>query len=899
MVVTQRMKRCGAVIGAVLLALMLVLAIGRGEVAEASVDSCLSSSGAADVPSVQNACRLCYSSGLADSRGALWINGSSTERNSATIDISEADDDKVVNMYLWGQVYSCRSWNALPNVASYIWIGGAGQMVGNGQDLRGAVSYVMNNNASMSLYRGTGLGRLETWFQPLSGNLAMQLDVKQFKEAAGTTHTTEDDPVLGTVEVYRATVSVNRCNNTRYGKYVNTSGAKTGTCYGDDSEIVLRIIKDGSEKPEEAEAEFYATSSFEIDELAGVYPQMSGESQNDGMTRNGESGEAAWAEFSVDYDVAVVPVKFWHNITYVNGHEFEGGDVVPEAKTAWKVSGELSRSENGELSVDAKAKELRSGNLSAQTVEVRLEQGETKTVCQTISYEPKWVNFRSEDGVVYSEDGAGSGQSQACVRITRAMPPEGVPWTQGETRVQNMYVGETAELGWRGLSMKSTKQLRVTGMQSMVYLVPADTQWSEGLTTGGKLSDASKSLSPCTWIEQKAGLGAVKCEIVDAMEMGWGQSNAYTKQEVVAVPNLVGYKYCNSAGYFVEHWRLVCGKHGCTWVHDSWKDYWDIYDSACRTIAKKPSVAVWNGGLFVDMDLKGVLAVRYTAEVDDLSKEVSKSLFGAMGTSVEALNADLVSRLGEGGDARAVFGSWTEYLTVATGEVNGFTSGASLSRGGTGGTTTESYSTLTIANDGGLGKAEVSANPALRERLFSYLRDNAGVVKGDSVAEVYQKNGGFNETKVITVSGDLTIEDNIVRSGSEYSDIFKIPQVVIFVDGDVKIAGNVERIDAWIVAAGKIDTCAEFREETQTRAVGYEASGAVTCDKQLVFNGAVVAAGAALHRTFGADTELSERYAAAEVFDLSAENYLWAYAQAGRYGSSFREAYTRELAPRY
>lgn len=43
----------------------------------------------------------------------------------------------------------------------------------------------------------------------------------------------------------------------------------------------------------------------------------------------------------------------------------------------------------------------------------------------------------------------------------------------------------------------------------------------------------------------------------------------------------------------------------------------------------------------------------------------------------------------------------------------------------------------------------------------------------------------------------------------------------------------------------------------------------------------------------------AEKYNAAEVFNLRADVYLWAYAQAGRYDSSYTESYSRELAPRY
>ena len=64
-----------------------------------------------------------------------------------------------------------------------------------------------------------------------------------------------------------------------------------------------------------------------------------------------------------------------------------------------------------------------------------------------------------------------------------------------------------------------------------------------------------------------------------------------------------------------------------------------------------------------------------------------------------------------------------------------------------------------------------------------------------------------------------------------------------------------------------------------------------------------------LNRSFGSDPGItdrqgtfgaaSDRQTPAEVFNYRADAYLWAYAQAGRYDSSYTETYTRELAPRY
>ena len=121
----------------------------------------------------------------------------------------------------------------------------------------------------------------------------------------------------------------------------------------------------------------------------------------------------------------------------------------------------------------------------------------------------------------------------------------------------------------------------------------------------------------------------------------------------------------------------------------------------------------------------------------------------------------------------------------------------------------------------------------------------------------------------------------------------------------MEISDEVKQIDAWIIAPqASINTCA-FNNRTSTTGFGGIIDTNTTCDRQLIVNGPVIAQNVKLNRTFGADpgraydpTE-SYFYTPAEVFNLSAENYLWAYAQAGRYQSSYTNAYARELPPRY
>ena len=111
---------------AVATVLLVGTLVNRTEVS-ADAASCLSSSGASNVESVQNACNLCTrSSTLA--RGTLWINGSDSERNSNTIDIKYTDENSVIDIYLGGQVYSCGQATTASNTSHHIWIGREGHM---------------------------------------------------------------------------------------------------------------------------------------------------------------------------------------------------------------------------------------------------------------------------------------------------------------------------------------------------------------------------------------------------------------------------------------------------------------------------------------------------------------------------------------------------------------------------------------------------------------------------------------------------------------------------------------------------------------------------------------------------------------------------------------------------
>lgn len=211
----------------------------------------------------------------------------------------------------------------------------------------------------------------------------------------------------------------------------------------------------------------------------------------------------------------------------------------------------------------------------------------------------------------------------------------------------------------------------------------------------------------------------------------------------------------------------------------------------------------------------------------------------------------------------------------------------------------------------------------------TYRDRNGNLVKGLG-------DGKNDNTLVIYVKGNLIIDNNICLgdgckgTGMQLIDYglnrktnsaAKLPQVLIFAD-NISIAENVTRVDAWLIAQdGEINTCAEHTPNSVVAKDARQRFADGNCDKTLMINGPIYAydlvlprtAGAThgyspsnpsdvLYRQFGAvgntnDANLGSA-TPAEIFNLRADVYLWAYNQAQRYSEAI-VTYKRELAPRY
>jgi hypothetical protein len=215
------------------------------------------------------------------------------------------------------------------------------------------------------------------------------------------------------------------------------------------------------------------------------------------------------------------------------------------------------------------------------------------------------------------------------------------------------------------------------------------------------------------------------------------------------------------------------------------------------------------------------------------------------------------------------------------------------------------------------------------------------------------------KTVIVEIEGKATIKGNITYTDKTLNSIYEIPQVIIFAE-DIDIEPQVTQIDAWLMVGlngggGVINTCANgITESTLTaanRVYNYPNDGTIPlegsdvptaskeCNSRLKINGPVQAKKLRLLRSYGAGMGLEEceysyddtlaynhdrqaqwpnggrtgvcgsRWGGvgpfpydsatpAEVFNLRADAYLWAYRQVENYSQAF-VTFEREVAPRY
>lgn len=516
-----------------------------------------------------------------------------------------------------------------------------------------------------------------------------------------------------------------------YFALAEANGATLGHSWPDTS--LFCFNPEWTHKPDPISGNGHFESKSKITAIAG------------GDIPGGIEAETDWdgtGEIRYSTDQSSVNIKFQHSIHYVNesipthedqaccadantcyshcaGNDHNYNDTYASAETKYKVTSMVGGTNSDVGSGDYSSAVNKTTDPTEKynnTVNVSLAPGETKIVCQAMSYQYKnfTVNGNEHtesgmDGLIPWEtkwhsyedpQGSGQGSSQVCATITRPRESDTGDGTggTGSTDGDVMYAGEQAQVSWN-VNGINTDSRRLLGWEAVVYRIPVGVANSSSLYTGTRgFLYGNQPKDVCSWYGSWD-----YCSVLSGRSGNFGtggQSHSYNEAATIVVPDTVGYKYCNSFGY---HYQYFWYSSNTGWHGD--KTYWRVHDASCRTIAKKPTAAIWNGSLMTNRGVITSSAPRFDN--------------ATMGTEASS------------GGSRTLFGSWTEYLGAIGSNVNGFASGSSFAIGSKDLTAPRSNplnrnnSSLTIANSDRLGGSGIGNNTTTRTRLTTFLEKQA------------------------------------------------------------------------------------------------------------------------------------------------------------------------------
>lgn len=337
---------------------------------------------------------------------------------------------------------------------------------------------------------------------------------------------------------------------------------------------------------------------------------------------------------------------------------------------------------------------------------------------------------------------------------------------------------------------------------------------------------------------------------------------------------------------------------------------WNISDSKCFKIAKKPNLQVWGGNV-------------YTTGRITTAASIKNNIAGYTGYSIGSEN-----------HYNHVFGSWGELGVIAGGRITGFASGAGTgynlgSREPKNATNLFLRSTLTFANYPGsstylnglgsaanIGKKIQNDKSAIIADLVRKIEQNvSGTVNLNDESKkmengVYYYYGGSDDLKVnrtvvegakiqlVHSKGNITIGDNIEYLGT-YAKFSDVPKVVIYAK-NILIDCHVIWVDALLIADDKVVTCgnetilsgSEVDEDKIRAEINNE-----TYSNYLRINGAIIANKLIANRTYGAATGINS-IVPAEVINYDPTLYFWSSQKVENMGSNLVTIYRHELSPR-
>lgn len=318
---------------------------------------------------------------------------------------------------------------------------------------------------------------------------------------------------------------------------------------------------------------------------------------------------------------------------------------------------------------------------------------------------------------------------------------------------------------------------------------------------------------------------------------------------------------------------------------------WYISAPSCVQVGKKPTFQVWGGSV-------------YSA--------------GPIRTNSFIRTID--------GDGR-MFGSWGEQSVVARGLVSGFASGAATSKGSdinfckyqtplTFMNAKKDIAVTGMCSDNQIGNANIPADMSGKDAIKNYWWLPT-VPVGDGNSFVEGTTTGGEKIKYRYSSGDMTIDgyDNItdgtyvVRSDNGniyingnisyadkvYQKASEIPKMIIYAK-NIYIGCSVDRVDAILVADGKIDTCTKNNGENPEENPGINDASR---SNQLKIDGILMAGQVIFNRTYGGGSGIGAT-TPAEIVNYDTSALLWGRGSAEDNDNGLLTVvYQQELAPRY
>ncbi|HRQ97962.1 MAG TPA: hypothetical protein PK265_01385, partial [Candidatus Saccharibacteria bacterium] len=425
---------------------------------------------------------------------------------------------------------------------------------------------------------------------------------------------------------------------------------------------------------------------------------------------------------------------------------------------------------------------------------------------------------------------------------------------------------------------------------SNTYWTISSMAYAPNASVPNSISTDQKNSGPDRACDYYRSSGAQNCENtvngVGSFSLGTpsfytsSSGSSFDTKDLIVGDYEVGTRVCYGLSVFSRNEKTGSEQ---TWAHSI---------PICLVVGKKPKVQVWGGDLLVG---------RYF---------IGQTPLGQSSNVTASVSMKTVS-----GEQHA-FGSWIEYGIFSSGSITGVASESAFS-GPSGMLVGDpsnacDYSQLSFTNvDPNSAKCNDIGNYSLSGSIpdigsnfpvnSSTARLRVAPASNDIVGlnGVYTADGNIHITSsgdiskgrwiVINTPGSIvTINGNITYTPETLNKLEDIPQVII-VAKDILIAGNVTRVDAWLVASDTVNTCSSVSE---TASLSVE-----ICNNSLIVNGPVMASKIFLRRTAGSGTGNSSGDPA-EIFNLRADAYLWAVNRSLNLGRA-QTIFNTELPPRF